>query len=294
MGTKILKSENGGYYVATEENRPLTPPMSLEEAKQRKKAIDSYRERKNSLQKPQEPFSEEVPELPKNETPTKTKEPSYIERLGFKWKNDRVGKVFISTKPNRNQNSPPNDDKKVINTLLNDYIKYFGSEPPFPPEHIMESLVKLKKEGRFDDVIKSIGPIVGDLRKNIEADTGAEMGLNNPIFKTNFNEVQPRKGPEDTSTLNKLPEVNNDFLKWYNSQKEPAEARQEEHHFSTINRKKLVDAIVSIFKKFQLLYPDLPEELIIKKFTYSVAVTNPDIQQDIFDEALSIIRNTYF
>ena len=34
------------------------------------------------------------------------------------------------------------DEKK----LLEEYIRLFGDEPPFPPVHIMKSLIDMKKE----------------------------------------------------------------------------------------------------------------------------------------------------
>ena len=34
--------------------------------------------------------------------------------------------------------------------LLKKYIHYFGDKPPFPPKHIMESLVRMKDDGTFD------------------------------------------------------------------------------------------------------------------------------------------------
>ena len=33
--------------------------------------------------------------------------------------------------------------------LLKKYIYYFGDKPPFPPKHIMESLVRMKDDGTF-------------------------------------------------------------------------------------------------------------------------------------------------
>ena len=52
------------------------------------------------------------------------------------------------------------NDSLVIMTkedkLLKEYIKYFGDKPPLPPRHIMESLVKMKEEGKeIDDKMGS-------------------------------------------------------------------------------------------------------------------------------------------
>ena len=99
MGTKILKSEHGGYYVATAENRPLTPLISLEEAKQRKKAIDSCQEKTNFLYKNKEASTDQKADTRIAEETPETKLPSYAKILGGKWSNDRVGKAFIIVKP---------------------------------------------------------------------------------------------------------------------------------------------------------------------------------------------------
>ncbi|MCX6246561.1 MAG: hypothetical protein NTW10_02405 [Bacteroidetes bacterium] len=76
---------------------------------------------------------------------------------------------------------------KTVNSLMDEYIQYFGNEPPFPPKHIMETLVKMKKEGRFEGVIKSLEPYKDELRNEIENISGEEMGLSNPFFKIDFN-----------------------------------------------------------------------------------------------------------
>lgn len=76
---------------------------------------------------------------------------------------------------------------KTVNSLMDEYIKYFGNEPPFPPKHIMETLVKMKKEGRFEEVIDSIEPFKDELRKEIEDLTGEKMSLSNPFFMIDFN-----------------------------------------------------------------------------------------------------------
>ncbi len=39
------------------------------------------------------------------------------------------------------------DEKK----LLEEYIRLFGDEPPFPPVHIMKSLVDMKRDGTFEE-----------------------------------------------------------------------------------------------------------------------------------------------
>ena len=48
-------------------------------------------------------------------------------------------------------------DKNSDNDLFKRYLKLFGNEPPFPPEHIMKTLVKMKEDGTFEkklDLVK--------------------------------------------------------------------------------------------------------------------------------------------
>ena len=48
--------------------------------------------------------------------------------------------------------------------LFKRYLKLFGDEPPFPPEHIMKTLVKMKEDGTFE---KKLDLIKGDKTKKI-------------------------------------------------------------------------------------------------------------------------------
>ena len=52
--------------------------------------------------------------------------------------------------------------------LLKKYIHYFGDTPPFPPKHIMESLVRMKDDGTFDAKLKAVSSIRGELKEKIE------------------------------------------------------------------------------------------------------------------------------
>jgi len=67
--------------------------------------------------------------------------------------------------------------------LLKKFIHYFGDNPPFPPKHIMESLVRMKDDGTFDAKLKAISSIRGELKDKIEETSGEKMSINHPFFK---------------------------------------------------------------------------------------------------------------
>ena len=67
--------------------------------------------------------------------------------------------------------------------LFKKYIHYFGNKPPFPPKHIMESLVRMKDEGTFDAKLKAVSSIRGELKEKIEEASGEKMSINHPFFK---------------------------------------------------------------------------------------------------------------
>jgi len=81
------------------------------------------------------------------------------------------------------------DEKK----LLEEYIKLFGDEPPFPPVHIMETLVEMKSDGTFPGRMEQIKPHLESFREKIEDVTGEEMSLENPFFDINFKESDEGK-----------------------------------------------------------------------------------------------------
>ena len=66
--------------------------------------------------------------------------------------------------------------------LLKKYIHYFGDKPPFPPKHIMESLVKMKDDGTFDKKLKAVSSLRGELKEKIEEVSGEKMSVNHPVF----------------------------------------------------------------------------------------------------------------
>ena len=66
--------------------------------------------------------------------------------------------------------------------LFKKYIHYFGDKPPFPPKHIMESLVRMKDDGTFDEKLKAVSSLRGELREKIEEVSGEKMSINHSIF----------------------------------------------------------------------------------------------------------------
>ena len=66
--------------------------------------------------------------------------------------------------------------------LLKKYIHYFGDKPPFPPKHIMESLVRMKDDGTFDKKLKAVSKIGDKFRAEIEEISQEKMSINHPIF----------------------------------------------------------------------------------------------------------------
>ena len=71
--------------------------------------------------------------------------------------------------------------------LFNKYIHYFGDKPPFPPKHIMESLVRMKDDGTFDEKLKAVASFRGELKEKIEEVSGKKMSINHPFFDEDFN-----------------------------------------------------------------------------------------------------------
>ena len=74
------------------------------------------------------------------------------------------------------------DEKK----LHEEYIRLFGDEPPFPPVHIMKTLVDMKKDGSFEEKMEQMKPHLGSIREKVEEVTGEEMSLENPFFDIDF------------------------------------------------------------------------------------------------------------
>ena len=70
--------------------------------------------------------------------------------------------------------------------LLKKYINYFGDKPPFPPKHIMESLVRMKDDGTFDKKLKAVSSINNNVRSEIEEVSGEKMSVNHPFFDERF------------------------------------------------------------------------------------------------------------
>ena len=70
--------------------------------------------------------------------------------------------------------------------LLKKYIHYFGDEPPFPPKHIMESLVRIKDDATFDEKLKAVSSFREELKEKIEEVSGEKMSINHPFFDEKF------------------------------------------------------------------------------------------------------------
>ena len=71
--------------------------------------------------------------------------------------------------------------------LLEKYIYYFGDKPPFPPKHIMESLVKMKDDGTFNEKLKAVSSLRAELREKIELASGEKMSINHSVFDEKLN-----------------------------------------------------------------------------------------------------------
>ena len=71
--------------------------------------------------------------------------------------------------------------------LFKKYIHYFGDKPPFPPKHIMESLVRMKDDGTFDEKVEAVSSISDKVRSEIEKVSGEKMSINHPFFDEDFN-----------------------------------------------------------------------------------------------------------
>ena len=70
--------------------------------------------------------------------------------------------------------------------LFEKYIHYFGDKPPFPPKHIMESLVRMKDDGTFDKKLKAVSSLKGNLKEKIEEASQEKMSINHPVFDRKF------------------------------------------------------------------------------------------------------------
>ena len=71
--------------------------------------------------------------------------------------------------------------------LIKKYIYYFGNKPPFPPKHIMESLVRMKDDGTFDKKLKAVSQIGDKVRSEIETISKDHMTINHRFFDEKFN-----------------------------------------------------------------------------------------------------------
>ena len=70
----------------------------------------------------------------------------------------------------------------VDKNLLNEYIKYFGDEPPFPPEHIMKTLVDMKRDGIYDEKMEEFESFKDEVVGQIEDVSGEKLSLDHPLL----------------------------------------------------------------------------------------------------------------
>ena len=70
--------------------------------------------------------------------------------------------------------------------LLKKYINYFGDKPPFPPKHIMESLVRMKDDGTFEEKLKVVSSFSGELKEKIKDTSRERMSIDHPVFDQKF------------------------------------------------------------------------------------------------------------
>ena len=70
--------------------------------------------------------------------------------------------------------------------LIEEYVHYFGDEPPFPPKHIMKTLVEMKRDGSFEEKVNKLKPHMDHIRKNIKDVTGEDLSLDHPLFDINM------------------------------------------------------------------------------------------------------------
>ena len=71
--------------------------------------------------------------------------------------------------------------------MIKKYTYYFGNKPPFPPKHIMESLVRMKDDGTFDKKLKVASQIGDKVRNEIESISKDRMTINHRFFDEKFN-----------------------------------------------------------------------------------------------------------
>ena len=70
--------------------------------------------------------------------------------------------------------------------LFKKYVHYFGNKSPFPPKHIMETLVRMKDDGTFDEKLKAVSSFSSELKEKIEEESGEKMSINHPFFDEKF------------------------------------------------------------------------------------------------------------
>ena len=78
----------------------------------------------------------------------------------------------------------------VDKNLLNEYIKYFGDETPFPPEHIMKTLVEMKRDGIYNEKMEEFESFKDEVVGQIEDVSGEKLSLDHPLFDIDFSKIE--------------------------------------------------------------------------------------------------------
>ena len=70
--------------------------------------------------------------------------------------------------------------------LHREFKKYFGEEIETPPLHIMETLVKMKQGGAFDEIQKNLSPFMDDLKDDLENINDTSLEGEHPFYDIDF------------------------------------------------------------------------------------------------------------
>ena len=73
-----------------------------------------------------------------------------------------------------------------MDELEKKYIELFGSDAPIPPRHIMETLVKMKLDGTFDNKMNAVADNYEMVKNKIETETGEKLTKDHSVFEINF------------------------------------------------------------------------------------------------------------
>ena len=80
-------------------------------------------------------------------------------------------------------------DKK----LLEKYKSLFGKDAPIPPEHMIETLIKMKEDGTLEDKLNVIKDNYDEIKEEIEDVSGEKMSPNHPFFDIDLRKKGKKK-----------------------------------------------------------------------------------------------------